>query len=274
MHPTKFYHFLGDVCGVIAGPMRFLMFSFTIVLWAGCEYRDVHAFLKPEGVRDRPTQNLPPAGIEKSATFINAAMYKSMGKPVGNSTLSTEELADIKSLDLDGKQINDLTAMPGLKNLVFLDLSVNQIADLKPLAAQGNLNSLILSDNRVESVVPLGGLSHLEYLDLRHNRITALKPLAGMKSLKTLYLSANYIEDLTPLAGMTELERLYLHDNKVVELASLSGLKVLRVLTLAKNPELFLEEVEKLQVELPMCNIRHNAERKPEEPTKHAKSPR
>ena len=114
--------------------MRFLFFSLIALLIAGCEYRDVHTLLKPKGARDRPTNNLPPAGKEKSAAFINAAMHKSIGKPMGNNTLSSEELANVKSLDLDGKQIDDLTSMRSLKNLIFLDLGVNQIVDLKPLS--------------------------------------------------------------------------------------------------------------------------------------------
>ena len=260
--------------GCLDTPVRILFFSLIALLITGCEYRDVHAFLKPEGARDRPTENLPPAGKEKSAAFINEAMHKSIGKPMGNNTLSTEELANVKSLDLDGKQIDDLTSMPGVENLIFLDLGVNQIVDLKPLAAQANLNSLILSDNQIENITPLEGLSRLEYLDLRHNRIAILKPLVAMTKLKTLYLSENYVDDLTPLAGMMKLEQLNLHDNKVVELASLSDLKALRVLTLTKNPGLFLEQVEKLQAALPKCTIHHNAEIKPEAPVKPVKSPR
>jgi len=252
--------------------MRFLFFSLIALLIAGCEYRDVHTLLKPEGARDRPTDNLPPAGKEKSAAFINIAMHKSIGKPMGNNTLSSEELANVKSLDLDGKQIDDLTSMPSVKNLIFLDLGVNQIVDLKPLSAQVNLGSLILSDNQIENITPLEGLSRLEYLDLRHNRIANLKALSAITKLKTLYLSENFIQDLTPLAGMVELERLNLHDNKIVKLASLSDLKDLRVLTLTKNPGLFLEEVEKLQKALPMCTIHHNAFTKPE-PTKPDGSP-
>lgn len=44
-----------------------------------------------------------------------------------------EYAVNLKSLDLSGNQITDLTPLAGLTNLTYLDLSDNQITDLQPL---------------------------------------------------------------------------------------------------------------------------------------------
>lgn len=57
-------------------------------------------------------------------------------KPEEKTIQSLEGLqyaVNLKSLDLSGNQITDLTPLAGLTNLTYLDLSGNQITDLQPL---------------------------------------------------------------------------------------------------------------------------------------------
>ena len=95
--------------------------------------------------------------------------------------------------------------------LKALDIEYNNCDDLSFTAGLKDLRVLIVSGNLITDISPLAGLSRLEYLDLSGNSIRDIAPLAGLTRLMDLNLSYNSIEDLTPLMKMTWLKRLSLY---------------------------------------------------------------
>lgn len=168
----------------------------------------------------------------------------------------------VKSLQLSGKGISDLSSLEDLTKLEHLELVNNKIIDLTPLAGLKSLKLLWLTQNpTIKDYSPIAGIrGQLEEYSSGHNGITNLEILgvAQMTSVKTLWLQSNQITDLTPLAGLEKLERLILTDNKISDLTPLLGLKQIRHIDLSRN-DLTLAEIEKLKNALPKCSISHDA---------------
>ena len=98
------------------------------------------------------------------------------------------------------------------RQLKALDLEYNNCDDLWFIPELKDLRVLIFASNLITDVSPLAGMTKLEYLDLSGNQITDIAPLTGLTRLMDLNLSNNRIDDLTPLAKMTWLKRLWLYN--------------------------------------------------------------
>jgi len=120
-------------------------------------------------------------------------------------------------LELNNKNIADLSPLAGLTNLTRLYLYSNNISDLSPFAGLTNLTRLYLGDNNFADLTPLAELSSLTSLYLEQNNISDLTPLAGLTNLKQLSLNGNNISDLAPLTGLTNLELLFLENINISE---------------------------------------------------------
>jgi hypothetical protein len=121
------------------------------------------------------------------------------------------------ALNLEARQISDLSPLTGLTKLEGLTLSRNQISNLSPLAGLTNLKSLELWGNEITDVSPLKELRNLKWLSLNLNEITDISPLAGLTKLEWLWLDGNQITDPSPLKRLTNLKWLYLQNNEITE---------------------------------------------------------
>jgi len=137
-------------------------FHFQYALFTKEQITFEHFFIVEERNTTSATANSPEA-----AAAIEAAIRKAAGKPTGE--LTQADLVKVTELDLNRKQLTDVSALAGLKNLKSLNLYGNPIADVSPLA----------------------GLTKLEELQLGYCQITNLKPLMGLKQLTHLYLQNN-----------------------------------------------------------------------------------
>ena len=130
-----------------------------------------------------------------------------------------EELLKVKSLDLTGNKIVDVTplaALAALVNLTELHLDENEIVDVAPLAALVNLTELHLCGNQIENLAPLAVLVNLTELHLSVNQLLCVAPLAALVNLTELHLVSNkkeMIRDLARLEGLKHLKKLYLNRN-------------------------------------------------------------
>ncbi len=109
---------------------------------------------------------------------------------------------NLRTLELDGNQIDDLTPLEGLTALSTLNLNANWISDLAPLAGLTNLQSLGLARNYTIGVLePLAGLAKLQTLSLSENSVMDVSPLESLVNLTFLDLSRNTINSFAPLVG-------------------------------------------------------------------------
>ncbi len=143
-------------------------------------------------------------------SFAYVARYAS-----GGANLAGLEIASgIKSLDLGGNRITDLTPLSGLILLETLRLDRTGASDLTPLTGLIRLETLNLSWNRrVVDLSPLQTLVRLSVVHLGANRIEDVATLSGLRKLELLSLGQNQIADIAALAELPDLEYLDLRDN-------------------------------------------------------------
>ena len=132
-------------------------------------------------------------------------------------------------LNLENRNITDISPLSFLKNLQNLNLSDNNITDLSPFLQLSDLKVLNLGNNQISDLQPLGNLHELEVLQLEDNFILDVSPLTELKKIKNLNLGDNYISNISPLEELTALEILNLDDNYIFSdlyyLLELAGVK-------------------------------------------------
>ncbi|QGU95841.1 hypothetical protein GOM49_12705 [Clostridium bovifaecis] len=128
----------------------------------------------------------------------------------------TKDIRNIEKLELQNKNISNISGIENFAALKYLDLSNNNIVNVKPLNSLINLETLILHDNKVNTEAnSFSNLDKLTYLDLSNNNITSISCLEVLTGLKKLDLSNNSIERINELRGLKSLEYLSLYNNKI-----------------------------------------------------------
>jgi hypothetical protein len=84
-----------------------------------------------------------------------------------------EDLITLTKLELYDNQIEEITSIHNLNNLLILDLSFNAIREMIPNFVDfvPNLEELYLAQNKLRKIEGLNGLKQLKTLDLGANRI-------------------------------------------------------------------------------------------------------
>lgn len=142
------------------------------------------------------------------------------------------ELSNLKTLNLSGSGITDLTPIRNLTGLVELDVSDTQVPDLTPLKYSDKLQRLMVTNTPVNDISILEKMPNLRSLDIGGTGVLDISGLAAIDSLKYLHMDAAPVSDLTPLSSIEGLVELIASRTLVRDLTPLSGLKKLEVLNL------------------------------------------
>uniref|UniRef100_A0A3Q4BD99 Leucine-rich repeat-containing protein 23 n=1 Tax=Mola mola TaxID=94237 RepID=A0A3Q4BD99_MOLML len=186
-------------------------------------------------------------------------------------------------LDLNDKQLNDITALSSYVHLRFLDVSNNHITNLSPLASLTHLLWLKVDNNALTSLKgqPFAQLRYLQWLSIAGNHITDPDGLVG-PSLERLILSGNDIQKVSGLhsgffmnlvslelrgnqlettdgISLPKLQRLYLAQNVIKRLEGLEKLENLTTLHLRDNELDSLDGLNPNMKSLQYLNVRGNA---------------
>jgi len=116
---------------------------------------------------------------------LEKVIRDALDKPTGEATTPVE-LAKLKELTANKKDITDLSGIEYCTNLVLLSLEGNQVSDISPLASLSNLKYLSLGSNQISDISPLNSLSSLASLRLRINQVSDISPLASLTKLEFL----------------------------------------------------------------------------------------
>ena len=146
-----------------------------------------------------------------------------------------ENLLNLVELDLRNNQIVDISPLADLKSLTHLYLSHNQISDISPVAELSRLLDLFLEENLVEDIGPLKNLKNLEMLVIGNNQVSDLQPLASLVQLPWVSLYNNQVKDISPLASLYNLDYLDLSGNSISDIETLKNLKKLDSVYLQDN---------------------------------------
>ena len=162
------------------------------------------------------TVNIPDANLR-------AAITEALGK-VSGARVTRDEIATLTHLNVNNKEISDLTGLEHAKNLDNIELKHNLISDISPLAGLIRLRRVLLRDNAISDISPLKGLINVDELYIPHNLISDLSPLKNLINLRWTNLGHNAIDDLSPLAGLIKLESIAMSDNPLADLSPLAEL--------------------------------------------------
>ncbi len=120
----------------------------------------------------------------------------------GDVTPVVEPTSEVGSVSIAGEEIR--------LDAKIVNLNGRDLADITPLSELTAPESYTLSDNRISDLRPLAEQITLTYLHLGGNRIADLEPLSGLVALRSLYLDGNPVEDFTPLYALRSLTTLSL----------------------------------------------------------------
>ena len=215
----------------------------------------------PQQVGEPPVVTLPdviPGGqVHIPDSNLRAAIAEELGKSV-NAPITAEDMKRLTQLNVDGKDIRDLTGLQFATKLSFITGSGSKVSDLSPIAGLTQLKALdidfidspsvihdakqlsrlvnltFLALHGVEDLTPLAGLPKLEKLFVSHSNIRDLSPLARLVNLELIHMGTS-ASDLSPLAGLTKLRHLYLPGGDISGLTPLAGLTNLEELYLFGN---------------------------------------
>ncbi|MCY4569779.1 MAG: leucine-rich repeat domain-containing protein [Candidatus Poribacteria bacterium] len=170
-----------------------------------------------------PHNTISPADMRR-LDHLDLAVLPASGAEKVRSLKGLEYATSLRSLDLDGNAVSDLSPLRDLPFLRSLALEGNGIRDISLLSGLPNLKWLYLSDNRIRDVSPLRDLRNLTVLYLSNNDIRDISPLGGLRNLTQLYLSDNDIRDISPLRGLPNLRTLYLQRNYITDFSPIAPL--------------------------------------------------
>lgn len=143
----------------------------------------------------------------------------------------------------------------GCNTLTKINLEDKNLMDISGLQNLNSLKTLYLGNNRIVDLSPLQSLSHLQVLYLNSNLISDLLPLREMRQMEILLLQDNNIQDVRPLSKLYHLQHLDISGNPALSnVSSLTGLKSLKFLNLI-GTNVSKKEQNLLANALPNCTI-------------------
>jgi WD40 repeat protein len=132
----------------------------------------------------------------------------------------------VTELNVNGKNVTDLSPVRFLVGLKVLRCTNGPLSDLSPLKVLP-LTTLDLHGTQVRDLTPLKGMP-LTALHLWHcSQVQDLEPLKGMP-LTDLYMNGSQVRDLMPLKDM-KLTLLACNDTSVTDLSPLKGMPLKRL---------------------------------------------
>lgn len=131
-------------------------------------------------------------------------------------------------------------AMVILEAIHSLELEGKDLTDLSPLAGMKKIHSLHVDNNRLTSLDTLPGSPTLTKLYLTSNPLQEFPDLSRFPNLFLLFLAYSPIKNISNVEGIKNLGALLIFDLPLSDISFLSQLKELRYLVLGefKKPEL------------------------------------
>ena len=150
--------------------------------------------------------------------FINAVGEQVNWELTGGIVYLTEAnkqaIKEVTSLDIEGKNLTDISGIEYFTNLTNLYCSHNQLTAL-PVENLTNLTRLSCYKNQLTEL-PVGNLTNLTRLSCSYNQLTEL-PVEKLTNLTELSCSYNQLKEL-PVKSLTNLTSLYCDNNQLTAL--------------------------------------------------------
>lgn len=104
--------------------------------------------------------------------------------PINQNLEFIQKFINLKTLQINHKNLGNIDFLAGLINLNFVDVSNSQIIDISPLSYLINLNIVDINSTNVHDISPLSSLNKLTELYTYSTRITDFSSLDYLTNLK------------------------------------------------------------------------------------------
>lgn len=178
---------------------------------------------------------------------------------IGNTKFNiySEDLQEIKELDLSMKQINYLNGIENITELEKLDISGNNINDISKLKELKKLSELKANGNYIQDINNLELLTELNYLDVSNNDIKEISALQNLSNIKYLYLKNCNLSDISSIQNINNLIELDISGNSISEIDSIKNKLNLTKLFMGNNLITDIDNLSEL-VNLKQLDISYN----------------
>lgn len=147
---------------------EFKKFGIVTIFMRNDYSKNEHIYLK---VSDIKFDNIPETFSFNNEKLENAIMF-SLNK---STSFTSEDIINIKVLDLSDKNLSDLNGLSLLNNLESINIANNNISDLTELNQLENLNTLYISGNPIDDLVPIEDIfDNLIKSDFTKNQIRTI----------------------------------------------------------------------------------------------------
>ena len=139
-----------------------------------------------------------------------------------NNRIHWTEAQDFNGyLELNDKEITDISGLEYFTSAKSISLRRNNISDFSILSACTALESLILSDNNITSLNVGAEFTNLKYLLLENNNITSLDGFQYFPNLDKLYVMNSNISDLSALISGFDFSEFSIMNNQIKDITPL-----------------------------------------------------
>lgn len=174
---------------------------------------------------------MPNKTIKFDDSNLEAAVKTSLN--TSKSSLTTADVASLKTLDTDNKSIKSLEGLQYCINLERISISKGEISDISELSNLVKLEDIYMPYNKITDISPLKNLVSVKTLFLQSNDITDISSISGMKSLETLALGNNNFKDISVIKNLTSIKNLFIQGALVQDITPVSNLKDLEMINLS-----------------------------------------
>jgi len=180
------------------------------------------------------TVEVVPLVTENTNTNFAKCINNKLGKSANYNPTETE-LESITYLDCNNTNIDNITGVGKLINLISLSLDTNQITNIPSEIKQlTNLTSFAVGSNKLTEISPeILKLNNLKFLYYWDNKIDTLPiEISNLVNLKELYLNNNKLKKIpSEIGNLINLTNLSFWDNQLtqfpIEMSNLINLEIL-----------------------------------------------
>ena len=159
--------------------------------------------------------------------------------------IATDQIPQIKEINLENKQISNISGIENFTGLTTISLANNNITSIEPLRNLNSITALNLNNNNnlgngISSV--LSSKSTIQNLELASTGLSNIDFLANLKALKTLNIANDSYSSLIPIEGLTTITNLNASGNQSLKtIESILKLRNLQILNISNTGVTTLE---------------------------------
>lgn len=134
-------------------------------------------------------------------------------------SIPTESLSQIEEINLEDKQISNITGIENLSYLKKINLGKNRITDISPLTNINNITELKLNDNNNlenNAVSVLSNKTTITSLNLSSTGLTNIDFISNLKNLQELEIANGSFNSLNALSKLKLLKKLNVSGNQSI----------------------------------------------------------